>query len=170
MAVPCTKYKERTVDNTAYDLAMRFGIEAQKHFPDSYVYLFGSHAKGNPGPYSDIDVAVIIGHIEGHNRRPILVLEADNVIFGIGITDFAPVEAHLIQADVDDTGFLQTILNTGIQLLEPANPFKCLIAKFKRWLWSLSPQSTEAAIYKRSWLELSDFVALGKAINAGHFD
>ena len=34
-------------------------------FPLSSVYLFGSYAKGNPGEYSDIDVAVVSDKFDG---------------------------------------------------------------------------------------------------------
>jgi hypothetical protein len=87
-----------------------------------------------------------------------LALDAGNLIYNIGAIDFDPVEAHLIQADFSENGFLGTILNTGIQLLEPAKPIKCWIAKLKRCMWAMSPRSSEEAKYRRLRLEPSDFL------------
>jgi predicted nucleotidyltransferase len=37
----------------------------QKHFPLDKVYLFGSYAKNTNRQDSDIDVAIVVNHIEG---------------------------------------------------------------------------------------------------------
>jgi len=122
MQLMCTRNKEKAVDSAALDLALRFGIVAQKHFPDSYVYLFGSHAKGIATLRSDIDVAVIVDSIKGAEENPHLILDAKFMLHGIAFEDFHPVEAHLIEADRCQSGLLGTVLATGIQLLEPVRP------------------------------------------------
>jgi len=124
MKVACTKVKGKTVDEEALSLALGFGREVQILYPDSYVYLFGSHAKGNPRPGSDIDAAVIIDHVEGFDEDPRRGLDAFTELYGIGTCDYDPAEAHLIQADSDVSGILDSILATGILLFspEPATP------------------------------------------------
>ncbi|MCL1891522.1 MAG: nucleotidyltransferase domain-containing protein [Coriobacteriia bacterium] len=98
-----------------YDLALSFGVEAQKLHPRSYVYLFGSHAKGKARSNSDVDVAVIVERID----EPANSLD-ESVILTLLAEDFYPVEAHLIEAAECTSGFLGTILDTGIKLLGPA--------------------------------------------------
>ncbi len=41
------------------NILRKFIAFASTEFPVRYYYLFGSYAKGNPGEYSDIDVAVV---------------------------------------------------------------------------------------------------------------
>ena len=156
MTVPCTIHQEKTVDKTAYDLAMRFGKKAQRHFPDSYVYLFGSHAIGNPHPESDIDVAVIVDSIKGCEEDPYFALCASNFLYGMGVMHFGLVEAHLIQADYDVSGFLGTIVETGIQLLEPAGPIKCQVTKRMERIRALLSRPSVSTEYKKFLSCMSD--------------
>jgi len=100
---------------------MSFGRAAQEIHPDSYVYLFGSQAKGTSRKGSDIDVAVIIDRVEGCESEPTLAREASHRLNILGAVEFSPVEGHLIQADFDESGFLGNILETGIQLLTPVD-------------------------------------------------
>ncbi len=53
---------KKLLDGIVSDIKSERGVEA--------VYLFGSHANGNPKPYSDIDICVITG--KGANERSIL--------------------------------------------------------------------------------------------------
>ncbi|MCL1797457.1 MAG: nucleotidyltransferase domain-containing protein [Eggerthellaceae bacterium] len=57
--------KEPGYVKMVYDLALLFGVEAQKLHPRSYVCLFGSHAKGTARPNSGVDIAVIVERIDG---------------------------------------------------------------------------------------------------------
>ncbi|MCL1799105.1 MAG: nucleotidyltransferase domain-containing protein [Eggerthellaceae bacterium] len=107
------------MDSAALDLALAFAEEAQRHFPDSYVFLFGSHAKGTARPSSDIDVAVIVDGIEGYEEDPWLGIMAKRLLHGISEESFYPVEGHLFQADHSQSGIINNILETGIQLLGP---------------------------------------------------
>lgn len=65
------------------EISGKKGIEA--------VYLFGSYAKGNPTPMSDIDICVISRHISEEEKRAILsnasrkvdIVLFDDLPFGI---------------------------------------------------------------------------------------
>lgn len=74
------------------------------------IVLYGSFAKGNWNENSDIDIAVIVNKIDDDflelsKRLNKLTRNIDNRI-----------EPVLIQFDEDRSGFLSTILETGITL------------------------------------------------------
>lgn len=74
------------------------------------IVLFGSFAKGTSNDNSDIDIAVIVKTIEGDfleisKRLNKLTRDIDNRI-----------EPVLLQLENDQSGFLSTILKTGITL------------------------------------------------------
>lgn len=75
------------------------------------VILFGSYVTGTPKEYSDIDVAVIVNHVNEDfftyaPRLWKLRREIDTRI-----------EPILFIKDQDDSGFLQEILRTGIEII-----------------------------------------------------
>lgn len=45
-------------------------IQLIKKHDIKQVYLFGSYAIGNPKDYSDIDIAVVLGHLKESNSSP----------------------------------------------------------------------------------------------------
>ncbi|MDD3507137.1 MAG: nucleotidyltransferase domain-containing protein [Parabacteroides sp.] len=51
--------------NEAIILAKRYKELVSQHFQIKALYLYGSYSKGTQNPDSDIDIAVIVDHIEG---------------------------------------------------------------------------------------------------------
>jgi hypothetical protein len=85
---------------------------AEKGIPAKYLILYGSYARGNPKPYSDIDIAVISPAFEGKGilKRQELLGEA---LYGLG----EPIEAlgySVKEYQRPPTlSFLSEILSTG---------------------------------------------------------
>lgn len=86
----------------------------QKDFPIEIkqFYLFGSYAKGTQRKDSDIDVALIVDHLEEDydffKMEPLLWLLKTKVDYRI--------EPHLIARDTDESEILQEIERTGIEI------------------------------------------------------
>jgi len=86
----------------------------EKSFPVNVAqfWLFGSYAKGNPHKDSDIDVALVVEHLDKDynilENEPILWKLCENVDFRI--------EPHVIARDTDYADFLNEIQHTGIQI------------------------------------------------------
>ena len=76
------------------------------------IVLFGSYANGNHTKNSDIDIAVIVNKIDGD----FLLLSKQLNKFTRNID--SRIEPVLIQNDEDRSGFLSTILETGITLYQ----------------------------------------------------
>jgi predicted nucleotidyltransferase len=94
------------------NIAKAFKKEVLKTFPiqiDRF-YLFGSYAKGNPGEFSDIDVALVVDHYEGKKHDLLLPLQMmkSNVDYRI--------EPHLVAKDRDFAGFIEEIQQTGVEI------------------------------------------------------
>jgi predicted nucleotidyltransferase len=75
-------------------------------------YLFGSYAKGDQHKDSDIDVALIVEHLDENysilHTEPLLWDLCEQVDFRI--------EPHVIACDTDYAGFLDEIKKTGIEV------------------------------------------------------
>lgn len=97
-------------------MAQERAIAAAKQYADAVrrmmhpkaVLLYGSHAKGTATKYSDIDVAVIVDHIEGDYLQLLSRLWA----LTNGIND--EIEPVLLTEEDGESGFLQTVYTTGI--------------------------------------------------------
>jgi len=88
----------------------------RKQYPIKGIFLFGSHAKGNPGKDSDIDVGVVINYKNHKDRIHItakLFHEASKI-------DFA-IEPKCIFWDEykkhDKASILAEIIRTGIKIV-----------------------------------------------------
>jgi predicted nucleotidyltransferase len=46
------------------------------------VYLFGSHARGDPGPESDVDVLIVLDEVAGYGAE---VARTSNVVGGLSL-------------------------------------------------------------------------------------
>jgi predicted nucleotidyltransferase len=80
------------------------------HFDIYKVFLYGSYAKGNPHDFSDIDVAIIVNKLEGDffTYAPIPWKICSDIDVRI--------EPILLERDKDRSGFLEEIMNTGIEI------------------------------------------------------
>jgi len=89
---------------------LRYKLLLSKYFDLDKVILFGSYAKGLQHADSDIDVAVVVKQIEGDyfTYTPLLWKlrrEIDDRI-----------EPILFETNKDKSGFLETIVNEGIEI------------------------------------------------------
>ena len=97
---------------TALEHANTYAQLVGKQFMPCKIILFGSFAKGNWNENSDIDIAVIVNKIsddflECYKKLNRLTRNIDNRI-----------EPVLLQSGNDKSGFLTSILNTGILLYD----------------------------------------------------
>jgi predicted nucleotidyltransferase len=76
-------------------------------FNPEMIYLFGSYAKGNWHEDSDIDVAVIFNKFQ-ENQFDII-----KKILKLRRSIDLRIEPVLFEINVDPSGFLKTIMNTG---------------------------------------------------------
>jgi predicted nucleotidyltransferase len=74
-------------------------------------WLFGSYAKGTPREYSDIDIALVVNHIEDEDywKGTTLLWRLSNHIDD-------RIEPHVIARDTDYAGFLDEIQRTGVEV------------------------------------------------------
>lgn len=97
---------KQTIDN--YIAALN-----KNNVPIKEAILFGSYAKGNPGEWSDIDIALVSEIFEGNRivdkdkiRRITLSISSDLEVIPFSIEDFNPLNP-----------FAKEILATGIKLV-----------------------------------------------------
>ena len=89
------------------NVAARYAGEVRKILSPSAILLFGSYVNGNPGEYSDIDVAIICNGFEGDWYETTIALSRLARGFSFDI------EPHLLDESRDDSGFVEHILKTG---------------------------------------------------------
>ena len=94
----------------AINKVKEYSILLRNHFPLEKVYLFGSYAKNTFKPDSDIDVAIVVSHIEGDyfSIHPLLWKLRRQVDDRI--------EPILIERDNDSSDFLGEIVKYGIEI------------------------------------------------------
>ncbi len=86
-------------------------VNSMLPFTIDQCWLYGSYAKGMPSEHSDIDVAMVVNHIDDDvywDNLPLLwklTYQVDDRI-----------EPVLIARDTDYAGFLHEIQHTGIQI------------------------------------------------------
>jgi len=74
------------------------------------VWLFGSYAKGSPNKNSDIDVALVVEHLDEDYD----FFETEPLLWKLTRQVDDRIEPVLIARDTDYAGFLDEIKNTGI--------------------------------------------------------
>lgn len=97
---------------TALEHANKYAELVGQQFNSCKIVLFGSFAKGNWNENSDIDIAVIVTEMDGD------FLELSKKINKLTRNIDNRIEPVLLQADKDRSGFLRTILKTGITLYQ----------------------------------------------------
>ena len=97
---------------TALEHAKMYAQLVGEHLQPLKIVLFGSYANGNQTQYSDIDIAVIVTEIKGD----FLSISKQLNRFTRNID--SRIEPVLIQNGEDRSGFLTTILETGITLYQ----------------------------------------------------
>ena len=80
------------------------------HFQFENIYLFGSYAKGTNREDSDIDVAVIVDHIEGD------YFSINPLLWKLRRQIDHRIEPILIEREYDEADFLGEIQKYGIKI------------------------------------------------------
>ena len=95
----------------AINKVKEYSILLQNYIPFESVYLFGSYAKDSYNAESDVDIAIVVDHIEGDYFSIIPLLwkirrQIDN-----------RSEPILIERENDDGGFLDEIKKNRIKIV-----------------------------------------------------
>jgi predicted nucleotidyltransferase len=93
---------------------MEYKTLVTKSFPIKIeqFWLFGSYAKGTPREHSDIDVALIVGHL-GDDYD---FFEVEPILWRLRRQIDYRIEPVLIARDTDYAGFFDEIRKTGIMI------------------------------------------------------
>lgn len=91
-------------------------VRAYKQLLNDYfelekVYLFGSYAKDTFGKNSDIDVAIVVNHIEGD------YFSVNPLLWKLRRQVDDRIEPILIEKDNDHANFLEEIQKYGIEIV-----------------------------------------------------
>lgn len=81
-----------------------------KHILPEKVYLFGSYARGTFCEGSDIDVAIVVDHVDGD------YFDIHPLLWKLRRQIDDRIEPVLIERDHDDGGFLSEIERYGIEI------------------------------------------------------
>jgi uncharacterized protein len=95
---------------TALKYANAYALLVEKEMNPRMIMLYGSFAKGNWNENSDIDIAVIVDNINED------FLDISKKLNKLTRTIDNRIEPVLLQLSDDKSGFLKSILNTGIIL------------------------------------------------------
>jgi len=95
---------------TALEFANAYAQLVKKELKPRMIMLYGSFAKGNWNENSDIDIAVIVDNINED------FIEISKKLNKLTRTIDNRIEPVLLQYSDDKSGFLTSILNTGIVL------------------------------------------------------
>jgi predicted nucleotidyltransferase len=85
-------------------------------FKPEQVILFGSYARGNPRPESDVDLLIIMQTNQREMQQALAIRQKINPLFGVDLLVYTPerVEERLKLGD----SFLREILDEGVTLYE----------------------------------------------------
>jgi predicted nucleotidyltransferase len=94
----------------AINIVKAYGHLLKDHFHFESIYLFGSYAKDSYKEDSDIDVAIIVDHMEGD------YFSINPLLWKLRRQIDDRIEPVLIERDFDDAGFLGEIQKYGIKI------------------------------------------------------
>jgi predicted nucleotidyltransferase len=98
---------------TVINMAQRYAFEVEKFLKPQAIVLYGSHAKGTAGEYSDIDIAVILDGFSGD------YLETSKQLYKLRRNISADIEPVLLDSTSDESGFVAEIFKTGEVIITP---------------------------------------------------
>ena len=101
--------KEHIIDKLK--LYKKLVIE-QFPIPIEQFWLFGSYAKNNAHKDSDIDVALVVNHLDDNYS----ILQTEPILWRLKRQVDFRIEPHVIASDTDYAGMLDEIQKTGIQI------------------------------------------------------
>jgi len=88
-----------------------YANEIKKDFSPKKIYLYGSFAKGHATEDSDIDVALVYDEF---NKD---YLNSLTELYRIRRNFDTRIEPVILESKYDPTGFLQHVINTGIEIM-----------------------------------------------------
>ena len=91
----------------ALDPVRRFSAVVQTVFNPARIVLYGSYATGSQTAASDIDVAVIVDHVDGD------FLDQEIELYRLRREIDDRIEPVLIETGDDKSGFLENVLSRG---------------------------------------------------------
>lgn len=91
--------------------AKAYMILLKDHFPLENVYLFGSYAKGTNKEDSDIDLAIVVNHIDGD------YFSVNPLLWKLRRQIDDRIEPFLIEKEFDEADFLGEIKKYGIEIV-----------------------------------------------------
>ena len=94
----------------AIEKVKEYKLLLKKHFPIEKVYLFGSFAKNTNRVDSDIDVAIVVNHIEGD------YFSIHPLLWKLRRQIDDRIEPVLIEKDNDNGDFLSEVQKYGIEI------------------------------------------------------
>ncbi len=94
----------------AIDKVKEYRLLLKNYFPVEKVYLFGSYAKGINRADSDIDVAIVVSHIDGD------YFSIHPLLWKLRRQIDDRIEPILIERDNDSSDFLSEIQKYGIEI------------------------------------------------------
>jgi predicted nucleotidyltransferase len=93
--------------NEITTIAKNYAEKVLNHFRVKKVVLFGSQAKGNSHPDSDIDIAVIVDQLESD------FLESEAMLYRLRREVDLRIEPILLEEMNDSSGFIHQVMNEG---------------------------------------------------------
>ena len=90
------------------NIAKQYAVAVRKDMDANSIFMYGSHAKGTATKDSDIDIAVVV------NKVPGVYLDAVSLLWKLTRSIDHDIEPVLLTAADDESGFLQTVQQTGI--------------------------------------------------------
>jgi predicted nucleotidyltransferase len=94
----------------AIDKVKKYRLLLKNHFPLEKVYLFGSYANDTNRADSDIDVAIVVNHIDGD------YFSIHPLLWKLRRQIDDRIEPILIERDNDSADFLTEIQKNGIEI------------------------------------------------------
>ena len=94
----------------AINKVKEYSLLLRNHFPFEKVYLFGSYAKNSYHADSDIDVAIVVNHIDGD------YFAIQPLLWKLRRQVDDRIEPILIERDNDRGDFLSEIKKYGIEI------------------------------------------------------
>jgi predicted nucleotidyltransferase len=94
----------------AIKIVRAYKLLLNDYFQLENVYLFGSYAKNSNREDSDIDVAIVVNHIEGD------YFSVNPLLWKLRRQIDDRIEPILIEKDFDDANFLADIKKFGIEI------------------------------------------------------
>jgi uncharacterized protein len=108
--------KRKRIPQRAIDRVVEQIVEK---FKPQKIILFGSYARGNPRPESDVDLLVVMETPLKESKQSIEILRYLNVMFGLDVIVYTP--KHLKERVEMNDWFVRDILEEGKILYEANN-------------------------------------------------